>query len=435
MFQILAAGILLMLSLNGCRETRIGSIDDSDRSLLISSGERNLDPDNTQAEWNRFVGDNNAFAFDLYHAIGDDAENLLFSPYSISVALAMTWGGAANRTESQMADTLHFSFPQEKMHSLFNELDLGLNDRNQNDPANEDKYLKLKIANAVWGQKDYGFLESYLDLLMFHYGAGIRLADFIHNPSRARFDINDWVAEQTENRIQDLLAQDDVNTSTRMVLTNAIYFKASWGIPFDPDQTYSGVFHCEDGTDVPVSMMIPAPGSGENGENYAAAEGPGYQAVQLPYYGDDFSMLIVIPDAGTFSAFEQDMNAAMMEQITGGLSKQDVNLKMPKFGYETRVQLSDTLSGMGMPDAFIPGSADFSGMDGGLSLFLDKVIHQASVTVDEAGTEAAAATAVVMTYSPDPDPIEITIDRPFIYMIRDNQTGAVLFLGRVKDPS
>ena len=432
-FSFLVVTIFLM---SACNDDKNESVNPSknDSELLASSETRMLNPVNTENELKLFVTDNNAFAIDLYHAISDEDENLFFSPYSISVAMAMTWAGARNRTETRMADTMQFNFLQDKLHSLFNELDLDLNSRNQNDPGNSDKYLKLNISNEVWGQKDYSFLETYLDTLMINYGAGIRLVDFIKDPQQARNTINDWVAEQTENRIEELLSQNDVTNLTRLVLTNTIYFNASWAIPFDPDETYNGVFYLENGTAVTVPMMIPRVGIGENGEHYAAIDGPDYQAVELPYYGGNFSMVIIIPDSGLFGAFEQNLDSVIYE-IIDNLEVQEVMLRMPRFECESRFNLSDTLSEMGMPEAFT-GAADFSGMDGTLSLFIGKVIHQASITLDEAGTEAAAATAVVMNYGtglPN-NPLEITINRPFIYLIRDNQTGTILFLGRVKNP-
>ena len=406
--------------------------DDSGSELITSSKTRNLAPLNSENDLNLFVTDNNTFAIDMYHAIGSNEDgNLFFSPYSISVAMAMTWAGAKNQTETQMAETMHFSFSQENLHPLFNEMDLGLNNRNQNDPENNDKYLRLNINNEVWGQKDYSFLSTYLDTLMINYGAGIRLVDFYNYPDDARIDINDWVAEQTENKILNLLAPNDVTSDTRLVLTNTIYFNASWGIPFDPDETDDGTFYLEDGTNITVSMMISEAG---DGENYAATEGTDYQAVELPYYGDDFSMVIIIPDSGRFETFEQNLDSSIIDDIFNNLKVRNVTLRMPKFEYESKLDLSEILCDMGMPDAFT-GAADFSGMDGTLSLFIGKVIHQASITVDESGTEAAAATAVLMyETSVQVDPLEITIDRPFIYMIRDNQTGAILFMGRVKNP-
>ena len=424
---------------NACNEDGNDSLNESNNDsgfeLLASSESRELNPVNTENESSLFIADNNTFAIDLYHAIGDEEENLFFSPYSISTAMSMTWAGARNRTETQMADAMQFNFYQEKLHPLFNELDLDLNSRNQNDPENNDKYLRLNINNEVWGQKDYSFLDTYLDALMINYGTGIRLVDFFNYPDDARVDINDWVAEQTENKIENLLAPNDVTSDTRLVLTNTIYFNASWGIPFDPDDTYDGTFYLEDGSTVTVPMMIPEAGYGENGEIYAAAEGSDYQAVELPYYGDAFSMVIIIPDSGRFGTFEQNLDSSVIDEILNNLEVREVTLRMPKFECESRCNLSETLSEMGMPDAFTPGVADFSGMDGTLNLFIGKVIHQASITIDESGTAAAAATAVLMygTSAPD-DPLEITVDRPFIYMIRDNQTGAILFLGRVKNP-
>ncbi len=405
----------------------------SSPGLLASSRTRNLFPDNAEEELGMFVDNNNTFAFDLYHAIRDEGENMFFSPYSISLAMAMTYAGARNQTETQMADTLQFNFEQETLHSLFNELGLDLNSRNKNDPDNSDKYLKLNIVNEVWGQKDYSFLDTYLDTLMINYGAGIRIVDFINNPDQARLDINEWVAYQTENKIENLLVQDDITIWTRLVLTNTIYFNASWGIPFDPDSTYDGIFHLEDGSNTTVSMMIPKASGGENGECFAAAEGPGYQAVELPYYGNDFSMVIMIPDSGMFDTFEQELDSSVIDEIINNLKKQDFTLRMPKFEYKSRTNLSKALSEMGMSDAFDPYVADFSGMDGTLDLFISGVIHQASITLDEAGTEAAAATAVVFDIVSAPT-LEITIDRPFIYLIRDNLTGAILFLGRIKNP-
>ncbi len=403
--------------------------------LFLSSPEsRELDPDNTGDEFNSFVAGNNFFAVDLYRSISSESGNLFFSPYSISVAMAMTWAGARNQTETQIANTMNFSFHQEKLHSLFNELGLGLKNRDQGDPANNDKYLKLNIGNEVWGQKDHSFLNTYLDTLMINYGAGIRLVDFMNDPEQSRLTINDWVAEQTENKIKDLLDQDDVTNDTKLVLTNTIYFNASWGMPFDPVHTYDGVFHLDDGTTVTVPMMISREGSGENGEKYAAVRGADYTAVQLPYYGNAFSMLIIVPDAGMFNGFEQNLSSMAIDEIVKSLEIREVDLRMPKFEYGAKLDLSETLIDMGIIDAFDADKADFSGMDGSLNLYIGKVIHQAAITLDEAGTEASAAAAVTMSYTSTPDPLGIIIDRPFIYLIRDNQTGAILFLGRVKNP-
>jgi serpin B len=422
-----------------CQQGSKGRSPDRNGTELKSSLPRDTSPVYTENELRQLVRDNNTFAFELYHMIKDNADNLFFSPYSISVALAMTYAGARNQTEAQMAATLHFNFPQDKLHALFNALDLELASRRQNEPkqGSEDiKYLKLNIANAIWGQEDHPFLDRFLDTLATNYAAGIWLVDFQANPEQARLIINDWVARQTENIITNLLEEGHIDQLTRLVLTNAIYFNASWAIPFDKAATYDGDFYLTDASTITVPMMIPEEGSGENGEMYTAAQGPGYQAVELPYYGGEFSMLIVIPDRGNFTAFEQNLDYQLIEEIVNNLQAADITPKMPKFGYESKFDLANTLAGMGMPDAFNSQAADFSGIDGGVGdLYIGAVVHNAFISVDEAGTEAAAATAVVVFGIGVRNPREIIINRPFIYMIRDIKTGAILFLGRVKKPS
>ncbi len=392
-------------------------------------------PAYTESDLNQLVRDNNNFAFDLYNEVKDEAVNVFFSPYSLSTALAMTYAGAKNRTETQMAAALHFNFPQDKLHMLFNALDYELAGRKQNDSTSGEKYLKLKNVNAVWAQVNYTFLDKFLDTLMINYGSGVQLVNFASNPEQARLDINNWVANQTENKILDFLASDDVDRLTVLVLTNAMYFNGAWAIPFDPVATDNGSFYLADGSSVTAFMMVPKTSRGEAyDERFAVASGAGYQVVDVPYYGGEFSMLIIMPSQGTFTAFERDLNYPLIEEIVGNLDDRNIRLKMPKFDSKFNIRLADKLSAMGMPDAFISGVADFTGMDGGARpLAIGNVIHQAKITVNEAGTEAAAATAVGMTYTSMPE--ELVINRPFIYMIRDIKTGAILFLGRVKNPN
>jgi serpin B len=404
-----------------------------------SSLERDMSPVYTENELSQLVSDNNTFAFELYHRIKNEGDNLFFSPYSISVALAMTYAGARNETETQIATTLNFNFLQDKLHSLFNALDLELASRKQSDAqegAEGGKYLKLNIANAIWVQQDFPILDDYLDLLAVNYGAGLWLLDFQYNPEQARLTINDWVAKETEDKIKDLIAKGMIDIFTRLVLTNVIYFNGAWAIPFKKEFTQEENFYLMDGSTIMVPMMRPETGGyGENTEAHTVAVGPGYQAVELPYYGGEFSMLIVIPDQGTFAAFEQQLDYPFIEEVVANLRKETIILKMPKFGYESEFNLSKTLSDMGMPNAFKFGVADFSGIDGRVGkLFISAVVHKAFISVDEEGTEAAAATAVIFTESIVEDPLQIFINRPFIYMIRDIKTGAILFLGRVKRP-
>jgi serpin B len=432
-----------LLSPAGASESTLSYFDNAGLPLTlgnfqverVAAGERNVSPVYAENDLSQLVRDNNTFAVDLYRAIKDPSQNLLFSPYSLSTALAMTYAGARNQTEAQMATALHFTFPQNELHPLFNALGIELGSRKQSVSSGDSKYLKLNVANALWGQKNFSFLDDFLSVLMANYGAGMWLVDFESNAAQACLAIDDWVARQTENKIRDLLSPEDVDSLTRLVLTNTVYFKASWAIPFNQDATYNGNFNLLDNSVVTVPMMIPKASKGENHEVYTAAVGSGYQAVELPYYGNDFSMLVILPDQGTFAAFEQSLNYPLISQIVNNLAVRDVQLRMPKFGYVSKFDVSNALAGLGMTDAFDPGTADFSGMDGFRDLFISKAIHQAFISVDENGTEAAAATAIVMSYTSIHDPLQVTVNRPFIYLIRDKQTGAILFLGRVINPN
>ena len=405
----------------------------------ISSRPRPPDPLATEGDLAQLVAGNKAFALDLYQAIRDMPGNLFFSPYSISQALAMTFAGARGETEAQMAKTLHFTLDQEHLHPAFNALEQSLTGH-QEDPglgvpaAGEDQgkpaALQLDIANAIWAQQDYAFLPSFLDLLAEHYGAGMRPVDFHEAAEQARITINDWVAQETAQRIQDLLPEGSIGRLTRMVLTNAIYFKASWADKFNAG-TADGPFTLLDGSQVTVPLM-------STESLLASGRGPGYQAVEVPYYGHTASMVILLPDAGDFERFEGSLTAARWNDIVSGLRAQDVALTMPTFEFSSpSISLKDVLSAMGMPIAFA-GEANFSGMDGTRYLTIDDVIHKAFVAVDEEGTEAAAATAVVMgrtALQPEPDPVVVRVNRPFLFLIRDLETGTVLFVGRVLDPA
>jgi serpin B len=424
--------LALVFCFAACKQGGSGSPVKEGKELK-SSMARDTSPVYSDNELRQLVGDNNSFAFELYRRISDEGDNMFFSPFSISVALAMTYSGARNETETQMATVLHFNFPQDKLHALFNALDLELASRQRSEGNEDGKYLQLNIANSTWVQDGYDFLQQFLDTLALNYGAGIWLVDFQSNPEEARLAINDWVARQTEDKIKDLLPQGSIDQLTRLVLANAIYFNAAWAIPFDEELTYYGDFHLTDGSTVTVPMMMPQAGVGENNEMYSYATGPGYLAVELPYYGGEFSMLIVVPEQGTFTAFEQRLDYPLIEEIVNNLKEETIILKMPKFGCESTFDLSRTLAEMGMPDAFDDRVADFSGMDGQVGqLYIGKVVHKSFLSVDEAGTEAAAATAVLIVGVGLPQ--EIIINRPFIYMIRDIKTGAILFLGRVKRP-
>jgi len=392
--------------------------------LLKSDKERITSPDVSTSEQALLAEGNSAFAFDLYKALREEEGNLFYSPHSISVALAMTYAGARSETAQQMADTLQFLLEQERLHPAFNWLDAELASRGEGAQGKDDEGFRLNIVNAIWGQKDYEFLSDFLDVLAENYGAGLRILDFINETEGSRLAINEWVSDQTEGRIKDLIPQGAIDALTRLVLTNAIYFNAAWEDTFDEDMTADGPFYLIDGGQVTVPMM-------QQTESFGYTEGEEYQAVELLYDGGELSMLILLPVPGDFEVFEEGLQADKVSDIIGGLQPTGVTLKMPKFEFDSEFSLNDTLAEMGMPIAF-SGDADFSGMTGNRVLFISDVIHKAFVAVDEAGTEAAAATAVIMPGSGPPEPaVEVTIDRPFIFLIRDIETGAILFVGRV----
>jgi len=413
--------LVIVLSVAGCGETAKGA------EFVLSDKPRVTSPDVITSDLGDLVGGNSAFAFDLYQALREEEGNLFYSPHSISLALAMTYAGARGETERQMADTLHLTLSQDQLHNAFNGLDLELAKRGEGAQGKDGEGFRLNIVNAIWGQRDYKFLDEFLDVLAENYGAGLRLLDFINAPEEARITINDWVSDQTEGRIEDLIPQGVIDALTRLVLTNAIYFNAAWLSPFDEDTTEDGSFYLLDGSEVTVPMM-------RQTESFGYAEGEGYQAVELLYDGSELSMVILLPERGRFEEFEASLSAERVDSIIGDLEDENVALTLPKFEFESEFSLVDTLAAMGMPIAF-SGAADFSGMTGTSELFIGDVLHKAFVSVDEAGTEAAAATAVVMELTAMPEePVEVTVDRPFVFLIRDIETGAVLFLGRVANP-
>jgi serpin B len=376
------------------------------------------------------VGGNNLFAFDLYQYLKEEAGegNLFYSPYSVSVALAMIYAGARGGTKQQMADTLHFTLPQKQLHPAFNWLDLALASRGEGAMGKDFRGFRLHIANAIWGQSGHEFLDTFLDTLAVNYGAGLGLLDFASDPEAARRAINDWVSDQTEGRIEDMTPRGHLGPLTRLVLANAVYFNAAWADRFKKSQTKDGAFHLLDGSQVTVPMMT-------HSASYGYAKGKRWQAVELPYDGHELSMVILLPKAGEFERFEDSLDVDRVDAILGRLRHQRFGLTLPRFEFESEFGLSDALAALGMPDAFTAG-ADFSGMDGTKELFIHAVVHKAFVSVGEAGTEAAAVTVVTVAPGILPtEPTRVTVDRPFLFLIRDLETGAILFVGRVMNPA
>ncbi len=372
---------------------------------------------------------NRAFAFDLYRMLRQNTGNLFYSPHSMSLALAMTYAGARGQTADQMAQVLHMSLPQDRLHPAVNSLDQELARRTQGGTGKDGKGFRLNIVNALWGQVGYKFQPQFLDVLAANYGAGLRTMDFVRAAEPSRMTINKWVEEQTENRIKDLIPSGGVDASTRLVLTNAIYFNAAWLHQFEQNATADGPLTLLDGSKVTVPMM-------RQTESFRYASGADYQAVELPYEGGKLAMLIILPASGQFDKVDGSLTAAQYDGIVSSLQYKRVFVTLPKFKYETTLALQDPLGKLGMQDAFVPGTADFSGMDGTRDLFISAVLHKAFVAVDEAGTEAAAATAVIVAAGAMPsEPVQFKADRPFIFAIRDLDTGALLFLGRVVNPA
>ena len=412
--------LVLLLPVMACDQQVAGE-------LLMSDKPRETSPNVGEDDLALLIEGNSAFAFELYRALRDQEGNLFYSPHSISVALAMTYAGARGETAQQMADTLEFLLEQERLHPAFNWLDAELASRGEGAQGKDGEGFRLNIVNAIWGQKDYSFLSTFLDVLAENYGAGLRILDFVTEPEESRLAINDWVSDQTEGRIEDLIPQGAIDALTRLVLTNAIYFNAAWAYPFDEDMTADGPFYLIDGGQVTVPMM-------EQTEAFGYTDGEGYQAVELLYDGDELSMVILLPEDGQFEVFEEGLQADKISDIIGGLQLTEVALTMPQFEFDSEFSLKDTLAEMGMPIAF-SGAADFSGMTGSRDLFISEVLHKAFVSVDEAGTEAAAATAVIMRETAMPgQPVEVTLDHPFIFLIRDIEMSAILFVGRVMNP-
>jgi serpin B len=399
--------------------------------VAASNFQRVTDPDAAPAELVELVAGDNDFAFDLYQAVRTSDGNLFYSPYSISLALAMTYAGARGETASQMASTLHFTLQDDRLHPAFDALDLDLARRpEQAADVDKNQRFALSIVNSMWGQKGWPFLSEFLDLLALNYGAGMRLVDYMNAPEEARLAINDWVSEQTKARIKDLVPQGLITSDTTLVLVNAIYFKAAWQYEFDSSQTKDGPFTLLDGSQVSAPLM-----SLDHLASLGYASDDGWQAVTLPYKGGMTEMVIIVPDEGWFTEFEASLSAERFDEILAGMEPKMVALTMPKFSFTSSYQLKDVLSGMGMPLAFDDKQADLSGIDGRRDLFIRDVVHKAFVAVDEAGTEAAASTAVIIapTAMLMPD-VELTIDRPFFFVIRDVPTGSILFVGRMVDP-
>lgn len=367
------------------------------------------------------VRGNNAFAFDLYSVVSSRDGNLFISPYSISSALAMTYAGARGNTAAQMADALHYDLASEKLHESFSELDKAFN-------AGGKSY-RLSVANALWSQIGLSFLPEYISITQKHYDAGLKEVDFVYHTEETRSIINRWVEDKTGGKIVDLIGPGVLDPLTRLVLTNAIYFKGQWEQQFRPEQTEEAPFYLAAGKQVIVPFMRQV-------ATFKYAETGSVQVLELPYSGSELAMTILLPKPdSSLAELEAAIGTDGIEAIVDTLSPTKVDVSIPRFKFEAELSLSRYLQQLGMIDAFDDNTADFSGISDTF-LYITHVLHKAFIEVNEEGTEAAAATAVVMgTKSIRLDLPEVFMaDRPFVFLIRDVRTGSILFVGRMADP-
>jgi serine protease inhibitor len=369
------------------------------------------------------VKGNNAFAVDLYQQLRTPDGNLFFSPYSISTALAMTYDGARGQTAEEMAKTLHFALDQDKLHPAFAALIRATTG------AGKPREYELTVANRLWGQKGLGFRPDFLKLTQDQYGAGLAEVDFYQAAEQARQTINAWVEQQTKKKIVELLKPGVVDDSTSLVLTNAIYFKAAWAHVLDKKATRPGDFRLPGNKTIQVPLM-------EGSVPAAVYDGGSFTVLDLPYAQHDLSMVLLLPKAvDGLPALEKSLTASNLSSWLSKIQRAQVALTLPKFKVTSEFRLNKELMALGMPTAFTP-AADFSGMTSQERLYIGLVIHKAFVDVHEEGTEAAAATAVVMKrLAMEVLPAAtFRADHPFVFLIRDNTTGSILFMGRVAQP-
>jgi serpin B len=392
-----------------------------------SSLKRVSDPSVADADRALFISDNSAFAVDLMRVVAAAGENTLVSPHSISTALAMTYAGAAAKTRDDIGHALHFTLPEDKLHPAFNWIDLELSKRAEGAKGKDGKAARLNVDNLLFGAPDAEFATPYLDALALHYGAGVKLLDFQKKPTESTKQINDYVDTKTEGRIKDLLS-DPLSADTRFVLVNTVYANAAWAKPFAESQTVSETFHAFGG-DRQVPMMK---SSGEL--SYASNDKA--EVVELPLDGGGLVFDVVLPK-GTVAEYQTTLTGGGIDQLLNAASGRVVKLSLPKFRLEPKksASLKEALSTLGMASAF--AGADFSRMLPKESIVLADVVHKTFLEIDEKGLEAAAATAVIgekTSAAVDP-PVTVTVDRPFVIVLRDRPTGQILFLGQVNDPT
>lgn len=375
----------------------------------------------TQVGIESVVSGNNQFALNLYAQLAKSPGNVFFSPFSISTAMAMVQEGARGQTATEMQNVFHYPSDSKVLHSSFAVV--------QNDLNTSDTKYKLGIANALWVQKDYQLLAGYTTNVEKFYGGKATNVDFKNDTEQSRKQINDWVSGKTNNKIKDLFPAGSLDHDARLVLTNAIYFKGQWISQFNKDNTQKTDFYEAVGKTVGVQMMRQ---TGENAK-FKYTEDNDFQILAMPYQGDKLSMLVFLPKENNLESLQNKMTVENLKVWESKLLQQSVDVYLPKFTFNSKYSLANNLAQLGMTTAFSDG-ADFSGINGTGGLKIDKVIHQAFVDVNEEGTEAAAATGVTTMLTVVRMPTTFRADHPFIFLIQDDKSGNILFMGRVMDP-
>ena len=379
----------------------------------------------TREEVESLVNSNNEFAFSMYDELSSENpnDNVFFSPFSISLALSMAYLGARGETASQMRDVLRFSLPDNKVYEAFSDLISTVGTRG--------KGYVLEVANALWGDRDYEFLKEFLEKVEKYYNGGFYRLSFKTDPEGSRKKINKWVEEKTHEKIKDLLPPNSITPLTKLVITNAIYFKGKWTYPFEKENTEVMPFYPAPDKKVDVPMMY-----NEEKFRYGEREGE-YQVLELPYGDKTLSMVIVLPyEKDGLPQVEKNLSWDKFYEDLVIMKKQKVKVYIPKFKMERTYDLVAPLVDMGMKDAFNSTTADFSGMEPKRELYITDVVHKAYVDVNEEGTEAAAATGVVVALRAmiPQEPIVFKADHPFLYFIIHNPTHEILFMGKIENP-
>lgn len=394
----------------------------SSSEALVETGPIVLNDDGSTPEGEKNLADsNNEFALDFYSKVKED-KNIFFSPYSIYSAFGMVYEGAAGETAEEIKSVFGFAEDAAERRSSFASVFNRLN--------GEEAEYDLSTANSLWAQRNYSFLSSYTDALKNFYGAEAKNVDFETSADNVRREINKWVEDKTNNKIKDLFSEGTIVPSTRLVLANAVYFKGLWELPFLKEATQNRDFYPDSGEAESVPTM-------SQKDDFKYAESEGVQVLELPYKGNDLSMVIFLPAKGKTKAFEDSLSIKKVNELKAGMEQKEVTVYIPKFKFDKSYSLKGSLAEMGIEKAFNPGAADFSGMDGTKNLFISEAVHQAFVEADEEGTEAAAATGIVMnsTALPPGEPTVFRADHPFIFVIQEKDSGNILFMGKVADPN